>query len=188
MRQIAKSLTDQWWLILIDGILAVAFGLVAWVWPDLTVLTLVVLFGAYAIVGGAFSLFAASGARRLGRSPWGFVFQGLLGIAAGVVVAVWPDISALALLYVIAARAIVTGVSAVAAAIELRKLVDNEWLLALAGVASIAFGVLVALFPGDGAVALVWAIGVHAVAVGFLLMALGFRLHGWGRQLSHATA
>src|SRR6478609_3553701 len=98
MYRIAKSITDRWWLVLLDGLLAVVFGLVAWVWPGLTVATLVILFGAYALVGGVMYLGAAFDARRVGASPWGFVVRGLLSIAAGVAVVVWPGISALALL------------------------------------------------------------------------------------------
>jgi uncharacterized membrane protein HdeD (DUF308 family) len=187
MQRIAKAITDDWWLFTLEGILAIAFGITAWVWPDLTIDTLVILFGAFAISTGVINLVAASGARRLGESPWGYVFQGLLGIATGVVVIVWPDISATALLYVIAAWAILIGISEVAAAIELRKLIDNEWFLALSGLASIAFGVLAVMFPGDGAVALVWTIGVYAVAFGFLLLGLGRRLRGLGRNLTSAA-
>jgi uncharacterized membrane protein HdeD (DUF308 family) len=188
MERIAKSVTNQSWLLVLQGILAVVFGVVAWVWPDLTVATLVLLFGAYAFAGGVMSLVAAVSASRLGDSPWGFVFRGLLGIATGVVVAVWPDISALSLLYVIAAYAIVIGVYEVATAVELRKQIDNEWFLALAGVASIAYGVIAFLYPGDGALALVWTIGVYAIFFGTMLIALGVRLHGWGRRLTSATA
>jgi uncharacterized membrane protein HdeD (DUF308 family) len=188
MEGIAKSITNQWWLVVLDGILAVVFGVAAWVWPDLTVDTLVILFGAYAFVSGVMSLFAAGGARRDGDSPWPFIFRGVLGIGTGIVVAVWPDISAVSLMYVIAAFAFVFGVFEVVAAIQLRKVIDNEWFLALAGIASIAFGVIAAIDPGDGAVALVWAIGVYAVFVGILLIALGVRLHGWGQQLTSTTA
>jgi uncharacterized membrane protein HdeD (DUF308 family) len=188
MQSYAKALTNQSWLLIFDGILAIIFGIVAWVWPDLTVTTLVILFGAFAFVVGVMNLAAAVGMSRMGQSPWPFIFRGVLGIGTGIVVAVWPDISATALLYVIAAYAIVIGIFELAAAIELRKLIDNEWLLALAGVASIAFGVLVAIYPGDGAVALVWTIGIYAIFFGVVLIALGFRLHGWGRKLTSATA
>jgi uncharacterized membrane protein HdeD (DUF308 family) len=188
MQRIAKAITDDWWLFTLEGILAIAFGISAWVWPDLTVDTLVLLFGAFAITIGVMNLVAASMARRLGDSPWGYVFRGLLDIGTGIVVFVWPDISETALLYVIAAWAIAIGIFELAAAIELRKLIANEWFLALGGVASIAFGVLVALFPGDGAVALVWTIGIYAIAFGIMLIALGRELHGWGQHLpSSAT-
>jgi uncharacterized membrane protein HdeD (DUF308 family) len=187
MQRIAKSITDRWWLFVLEGILAIGFGITAWVWPDLTIATLVYLFGAFAITSGIMNLAAAPGADEMGGSPWGFIFRGLLDIATGAVVILWPDISALALLYVIAAWAVVTGTYEVAAAIELRKLIDNEWALALAGIASIAFGVLVAIFPGGGAVALAWTIGVYAIAFGVLLIALGIRLQAGGRHLPSAA-
>ena len=188
MQHIAKSITNHWWLFLLEGILAIGFGITAWVWPDLTIDTLVVLFGAFVFADGLMSLVTAFEARRLGESPWGFVFQGLLGIGTGILVLVWPDISELALLYVVAAWAIAIGIFEVAAAIELRKLIDNEWMLGLSGVASIAFGVLAALFPGDGAVALVWAIGIYAVVFGTLLIGLSFRLRDWGHRLTSSPA
>jgi uncharacterized membrane protein HdeD (DUF308 family) len=188
VNRIATTITDQWWLVALSGVLTVVFGVLAWAWPGITLTTLVLLFGAYAIVGGVMSLAAAVARRGERAGPWPFVFQGLLGIATGVLVFVWPNISALALIYVIAAWAFITGIVEVVAAIELRKVISNEWLLALAGIASIAFGVIAAIFPGDGALALVWTIGVYAIVFGTLQIALGFRLHGWGRRLTSATA
>ncbi len=184
MRSIANAITDKWWLFALEGVLAIGFGIIAWVWPDLTVLSLVVMFAAFSISIGVANLFAANDARQAGQSPWGFIFNGVLGIATGVVVAIWPDISTLALMYVIAAWAIVTGIFDVVTAIELRKVIDNEWFLALGGIASIVFGVLAALFPGDGALALVWAIGLYSIVYGGFLIGLGFRLHEAGRQLT----
>jgi uncharacterized membrane protein HdeD (DUF308 family) len=134
------------------------------------------------------SLIAAYAARRVGEIPWLFVFRGLLGIAAGVVVFVWPDISALALLYVIAAWAFLTGISELVAAVSLRRMIDNEWFMALAGIASIVFAVLLAIFPGDGAVALVWTIGIYAIFFGVMLVALGVRLRGWGQSIGSTPA
>ena len=188
MDRIAKSITNQSWLLILQGILAVVFGVAAWVWPDLTVDTLVILFGAYSFAVGVMYLIASVSAFGTGDSPLGFIFRGLLGIGVGIAVFVWPDISATALLYVIAAYAIVVGVYEVIAAIELRGVIDNAWLLGLAGVASVVFGVLAALDPGDGAVAVVWAIGVYAVVFGVLLIAFGARLNGWVRSLTSATS
>jgi uncharacterized membrane protein HdeD (DUF308 family) len=187
MRRIAKAIADEWWLFTLEGMMAIAFGVAAWVWPDLTIDTLVLLFGAFAVAAGGINLVAAVEARRLQESPWGYLFQSLLNLGVGVAVFLWPDISERALLYVIAAWAIVIGTFEIAAAIELRKLINNEWFLALAGIASIAFGVLVSLFPGDGAVALVWTIGVYSIVFGVMLIALGRRLRGFGRDLA-ATA
>lgn len=188
MKSVAKAITDQWWVVLLQGVFAVIFGVTAWVWPDLTVATLVILFGAFSFASGLMAFWAAYAQHQLGRSPWPFIFRGLIGVATGVVVAVWPDISAVSLFYLVAAWAIVIGFYEILAAVALRKVIDNEWFLALAGIASIAFGVLAVIYPGDGAVALVWTIGIYAVAYGALLIGLGFRLHGWGRQLTSSPA
>jgi uncharacterized membrane protein HdeD (DUF308 family) len=188
MASISKSITDQWWLVLLEGVFAVAFGVIAWVWPDITVATLVILFGAYALATGLMNFYAAYAQQKLGASPWPFIFSGVVGVATGIIVAVWPDISAISLFYVIAAWALVSGVMALVGAIALRKVISNEWSLALAGIASIAFGVLAILYPGDGALALIWTIGIYAVFFGFMLIVLGFRLHNWGHQLTSATA
>jgi uncharacterized membrane protein HdeD (DUF308 family) len=188
MEKMATSISNRWWVLVLDGVLAIIFGVIAWVWPGLTVLTLVTLFGAYALVTGVVRLFTAYHARREGHSPWLFVFQGLLGIVTGIIVFVWPGISALALLYVIGAWAIVTGVSEIVAAVSMRRVIDNEWFLGLAGAASILFGVLVIIFPGAGAVGLVWAIGLYAIFFGVMLIALGIRLRGLGHPSAPAAA
>ena len=110
------------------------------------------------------------------------LLEGLAGIAAGIVTFIWPGISALALLYVIAAWALVTGVLEIAAAIRLRKIITGEWLLALIGFASVTLGVILALFPDPGAFALVICIGAYAMVTGVLLVVLAFRLRSWGRS------
>ena len=165
----------NWWTLVLRGVLAVLFGVLAWVWPGLTLGVLVALFAAYALVDGVFALIAAfSGAGGERRLP--LVLEGVLSIGAGVVAIAWPDLTTLALLYVIAAWAIITGLFEILAAVELRREIDNEWLLGLAGVGSIVFGILLVVFPGTGALALVWLIGVYAILFGVLLIALGFRL------------
>lgn len=124
---------------------------------------------------------------------WVLLLEGLAGVAAGIVTFVGPGISALALLYVIAAWALVTGVLEIAAAIRLRKIITGEWLLALIGIASVALGIMLALFPGPGALALVIWIGAYAIATGVRLVVLAFRLRSWGRshgsrQMAHGVA
>ncbi|MGH2522060.1 MAG: HdeD family acid-resistance protein, partial [Anaerolineales bacterium] len=140
---------------------------------------LVLLFGAYALVDGLFALI--TGLTRYGESPrwWVFLIEGLVGIAAGILTFVWPGLTGVILLYLIAGWAIFTGVFEVVAAIRLRKEIDNEWLLALGGVASVIFGVLLVLRPAAGALAVVWLIGAYALIFGALLVALGLRLRSW---------
>lgn len=182
MGNFIKALTGVWWVVVLRGILAIGFGILALVWPDITLLTMLILFGAFALVDGVSNLIYAFDARGEGRSPWFFVVQGLLGIAAGFVIVAWPDISALTLLYLIAAWAIITGLFEITAAVELRKVVGNEWMLGIAGVGSVLFGVLTMIFPGDGATALAWLIGIYALAFGTMLVLLGWRLRAWGQR------
>jgi uncharacterized membrane protein HdeD (DUF308 family) len=148
--------------------LAVLFAIITFVAPGISLAALVLVFGAYALADGVLALISAF--RRSGRDAprWFLVLEGITGIAAGVLTLLWPAISALALLYLIAAWALVSGVLEVVAAIRLRKVVRGEWMLAVAGIASIAFGVLLALFPGPGALALVLWIGAYALVFGIL--------------------
>jgi uncharacterized membrane protein HdeD (DUF308 family) len=172
------ELARNWWAIALRGVLAIVFGILTLLWPGLTVLVLVALFGAWALLDGIFSIVAAWQRRERRGSWWPLLLEGLLGIAAGVVTWVWPELTALGLLAVIAVWAIVTGLMEIAAAIRLRRVITNEVWLALAGVGSVVFGVLVLLFPGAGAIGIAWAIGWYAIVFGALLVALGFRLGG----------
>jgi uncharacterized membrane protein HdeD (DUF308 family) len=170
------SMARNWWVLVVRGLLAILFGILAFVWPELTVVALVALFGAFALVDGVFALVAAFRAHERRRDWWAFALEGLFGIALGVLAFLWPDVTAFALLYLIAAWCVITGIFEIAAAIRLRKVIRGEFFLGLAGVFSIAFGVLVVVFPGAGAVAIVWAIAVYAILFGALLIALGLRL------------
>jgi uncharacterized membrane protein HdeD (DUF308 family) len=140
---------------------------------------LVALFGAWAGIDGILLLTAAWRRAERGQRWWPLLLEGLLGIAAAAVTLLWPGITALALLYVIGAWAIVTGVIEIAAAISMRRVIENEVWLGLAGLASIVFGVIVVLFPGAGAVGIVWLIASYAVVFGLFLLMLGFRLRGY---------
>ncbi|HEY3358932.1 MAG TPA: HdeD family acid-resistance protein [Polyangia bacterium] len=175
------ALTDRWWALALRGAAGVIFGVLTFVAPAASLFALVVLFGVYALVDGGFNLVMAYRDARGGRR-WGvLVFEGIVSVAAGVVTLIWPGISALALLFVIASWAIVTGAFEIAAAIRLRKQIRHEWLLALSGALSVVFGVLLFLRPGAGALAVTVLIGAYAVVFGALLMGLGFRLRSWGR-------
>lgn len=169
-------LSHRWWTLVLRGIAAIAFGVLTFIWPGISLLSLVILFGAYAIVNGALNL-ALAGRGPAGEQRWGsMVFEGAVSVVAGVLTLIWPAISALVLLFLVAAWAIVTGVAQLASAIRLRKLITNEWLLGLMGVLSVAFGVLLMIFPGAGALAVVVWIGAYALVVGVLMVALGIRL------------
>jgi len=175
-------LANNWWALAVRGGLAILFGIVTLVWPGISLTALVLLFAAFALVDGILAIVAGvRGFRRDQR--WGaFLLQGILGIAVAVLTVFWPAITALALVLLIAAWAIVTGILEIVAAVRLRREIRGEWLLALAGVASIAFGVLLVLNPGAGALALLWLIGAYAIVFGLLLIGLAFRLRGWLRH------
>lgn len=169
-----NTLVRHWWLVALRGFLAVLFGVLSLIWPGITLATLVIFFGAYSFVDGIFALISA--VRH--RERWAaLALEGVAGIAAGVITFFWPGITALALLYIIAAWAIVTGVLEVVMAIRLRKAIKGEVLLALSGIASLVFGLLLIILPGPGALAVVWLIGAYAIAFGVLNIVLGFRLH-----------
>ena len=185
---VLQGLSNHWWVILLRGILGVLFGVLAFAWPGATLLALVLVWGAYAIVDGAFALYVAYQARRHGLRWWPYLLEGLLGIAAGIVAFAWPGITVLALLYVIAAWAILTGAFEIVAAVELRKLIEGEWLLGLSGVLSIIFGLLVAIQPDAAALAVVWLLGAYALLFGITVIVLAFRLRGLGNQPGPAGA
>ncbi len=179
-------LAQRWWVLTIRGLAAILFGILTFVAPQISLITLVLLWGAYALVDGAFNL--VMGFRGRGRLPrWGVLAaEGVVSIAAGVLTCMWPGITALVLLYIIAGWAVVTGVMEIVAAVRLRKQIRGEWMLGLAGVLSIAFGVLLALFPGAGALTVVLWIGAYAVVFGALLVALSIRLRSLQRKRPHA--
>lgn len=163
-------------LLLIRGILGIVVGVVAFAWPGITIAVLVGIFGVYAAIDGVTNL--VLGLKRTpaqGRS-WAQVLQGIVGIAAGVMTFLWPVVTAFVLIIFIGAWAIVTGIFEIVAAIRLRKIITDEWLLALSGVLSVIFGILVFAFPRAGAVGISWIFGAYAAAAGMVLVALGVRL------------
>lgn len=170
MQEISRS----WWLLLVRGIAAVLFGVLALIWPRITLLVLVIFFGAYAIVSGVSELFA--GFRHNAQSRAWLIFAGIIGVLAGIVAFVWPGITSLALLYVIAFWAIFTGVSEIVAGIQFRKVIDNEWMFIVGGVLSVIFGILLLIWPGAGMLSLVWLIGIFAILYGIAMIVLSLRV------------
>jgi uncharacterized membrane protein HdeD (DUF308 family) len=170
------SLSHNWWVVMLRGLAGIAFGLVTFFAPGISLAALVLVFGAYAFADGVLAIISAIRRERPGQRWWLLLLEGIAGIAAGVVTLLWPGITALVLLYLIAAWATVTGVLEIAVAIRLRKAIKGEWLLVLSGVLSVVLGVLLVLWPGPGALALVIWIGAYAFVFGALLLALGLRL------------
>jgi uncharacterized membrane protein HdeD (DUF308 family) len=169
-------LAKNWWSLVIRGIAGVLLGVVTFVWPGITLGALILLFGAFALVDGAGSIVGAVRASRKDERWGSLLIVGVAGIAAGLVAFLWPGLTALALVYVIAAWAIVAGIFEIAAAVRLRKHIEHEWLLALTGILSVAFGVLIAVAPLAGALVIALWVGAYAFVYGVLLIALGFRL------------
>ena len=180
---IAAALARNWWLLLIRGILAVLFGVVAFAWPALTLVTLVLLYGAYAFVDGLTAIWLGASSRA-----WGLLLFGVLGIIVGIYVFFFPGIAALALLYLIAAWAIVRGVFEIITAIQLRKEINYEWALIISGLIAIVFGIVLIVNPGAGALAMVLVIGAFAFAFGIMMIVLAFRVRGLPKRLERAAA
>jgi uncharacterized membrane protein HdeD (DUF308 family) len=172
-------LGHNWGWIVLRGVAAVLFGVLAIAWPGITLATLVIVWGAYALAEGLLTLIAAWQVRDEGRPFWSLVVVGLLGIAAGVITFLWPGITALTLLMIIAVWALIMGIFQIVAAIRLRKVIEREWLLGLSGVASVIFGVLMIISPGAGALAVLSLIAAYAIVFGVLLIVLGFRLRSF---------
>ncbi len=160
-------------MFLFRGLAAVLFGILTLVWPKLSLTVLVYLFGVFAVIGGITAVAAAL--RNRGEEGWGLLlFEGILGILAGVVALVWPGITALAFLYLLAAWAIITGIMELVAPLAFTMSGGRAVLTALAGLASIIFGILIAAQPSSGLLAVVWLIGVYAIVFGVMYIAVYF--------------
>jgi uncharacterized membrane protein HdeD (DUF308 family) len=166
-----NDIVGKWWALALRGLAAILLGIAAFVWPGLTLVALVFLFGAYLLVDGVLALVAGGMTRS-----WLLIIEGVASVIAGILTFVWPSITAVVLLVLVAVWAIITGALEVYAAIRLRRLIRNEWLLILGGAASIIFGVLLVVNPRAGLLALTWLVGAYALLFGVILVALAFRL------------
>lgn len=182
----AVGVADHWWAFALRGVAAIVFGILAFAWPAMTLGVLVLLWGAYALVDGLLALVGAF--RTSNDHRWGLLLEGIAGIGAGIVTFVWPGLSALVLLYIIAVWALITGVLEIVAAVRLRRAIHNEWWLGLSGLASVIFGIVLMIQPAAGALAVIWLIGSYAIVFGILLIALAVRLAGMGRRHPHPMA
>jgi uncharacterized membrane protein HdeD (DUF308 family) len=186
---VADILTKSWWLVVLRGVLAIVFGIVAFVWPGPTLEALVLLFGAYMLVDGIFAIAAgASGWALSSSSRWLLVLEGIAGVIVGLITFFYPNVTATALLYLIGAWAIVTGILEVAGAIQLRQVISNEWLLIFSGVLSVIFGVLVFVFPQATALSILWLVAIYAIVFGIAFVALGFQMRSLGKTLATTTS
>jgi len=173
-------MTQNWWAIALRGLVAVLFGIAAFVWPFITLWVLVALFGAYALIDGIFAVIEAF--RRDGARErwWALLIEGAVGIVIGLVAFLWPGLTAMGLLYLIAFWAIVTGVFEIITAVRLRHEISGEWMMAVIGIISIVLGFLLVAFPVAGALSVVFMIGAFVFAMGALMIALAFKLRSLG--------
>src|SRR5437867_2685233 len=172
-------LASNWWALAIRGVVAILFGVLTFFWPAITLAALALLFGAYALVDGIFNIVSAIRGGHGHEQWWVLLLEGIVSLLAAAVSFLWPGITVLAFVYLIGAWAVITGLLEFAAAIRLRKYITGEWLLALAGIASVVFGFLLMFWPFTGAIVVAWWIGAYAIVFGALMLALSFRLREW---------
>jgi uncharacterized membrane protein HdeD (DUF308 family) len=172
---LSNVLSRYWWTTLLRGVVWILFGIVVFTQPGISLVTLTLLFGAFALVDGIGNVVSAVGGRQEYQNWWVLLLAGLAGIVVGVLTFVSPGVTALGLLYFIAIWAIATGILAIVAAIHLRKEIEGEFWLGLAGFASVVFGVLLVARPGAGALTVLWLIASYAIAFGVMLVILAFK-------------
>ena len=184
----AQTLVQNWWLFLLRGILGIIFGLIALIFPGPTMLSLVILFSAYMLVDGVFGIIAAVRAIRRKEDRWGLlIFEGLLNIAVGILAFLWPGITVVAFVWLIAAWAIVTGGLMTAAGFRL-NIDHGRWWLVLGGLLSLAYGVLLIITPLIGAIVLTWWLGAYALVFGVALVIFSFKLRSRQHERVNPTA
>jgi uncharacterized membrane protein HdeD (DUF308 family) len=172
-----------WWLLVGRGALAIVFGVLALIWPEPIKLSLVLLFGAFVLADGYFSLAVGIALYGHFKRWWAVLLEGLTGIAIGFLTFVWPNITAHVLLYFIAIWAVITGVFEIAAAIQLRRVISGEWGMVLSGLLSVVLGILLFVFPSAGAVGLIWLIGIYAIIAGLMESTFAFRVRGFWHEI-----
>jgi uncharacterized membrane protein HdeD (DUF308 family) len=179
---VIQAVARNWWALLIRGLIAIIFGILAFTWPGATIVAIGILFGAYALVDGIFAVIATFVAAGAHQRWWPLLLEGIVGILIAGITFYDVRITLLALYLTIAAWAFLTGILEIVAAIQLRKHLANEIWLIVGGLASIVFGILMLWRPLAGALAIIWLIGAYAIFFGAMMVALSFRLR------AHATA
>jgi uncharacterized membrane protein HdeD (DUF308 family) len=177
-----RLLAQSWGMLALRGVLALLFGILALTWPEKTLLLLVGLFAAFALLTGAAAVVSAIRHRGTERGWWLPLLLGLVSIVAGVVALLSPAVTIFVLVMIMAAHALITGLLDIVMAFRLRKEIEREWLLALTGAVAVVFGVVVFIFPPAGALALAFMVGFYATLTGLLLLALAFQARKWARH------
>jgi uncharacterized membrane protein HdeD (DUF308 family) len=180
-----EMICRRWWVLLLRGVVAILLGISAIAWPGITLVALNYVFGTFSVIDGIVALVIGFRGEADGTVWWTMVVLGVIAIAAGIIAFVWPGLTLLVLLTIIAVSAILRGTIEIAAAIRLRKEIDDEWILGLSGVLSILFGALIIYRPDAGLIAIALLIGAYMLALGILAVALSLRLR---RMCSALTA
>jgi uncharacterized membrane protein HdeD (DUF308 family) len=171
-----RDLARKWWIIVLQGVAAILFGILAFARPGATLAALLLLVAIWAIADGILALLASVGAAETKEPWWPWVLHALVSIGVGLVALRWPGITALALLLLIAYWAILRGILTILAAIQLRRVIQGEFWMVLNGIISVVFGAWIVASPAEGALAVVWLIGLYAVAFGVTLVLAGVGL------------
>lgn len=180
----AQVVLRNWWMLALRGVLAIIFGLIVLFLPHIALLAFIIAFAVYAIVDGIATVVVAIRERET-LSRWGWVLvEGALSIAAGILAFAYPGITALALLFIIAAYAVLTGIMEIVAAFSMREHVSHEWALVIAGALSIVFGIILFAHPGAGILAILWLVGIYSIVFGVLFIIRAFQLRSWASSVA----
>jgi uncharacterized membrane protein HdeD (DUF308 family) len=177
-----EKISRNWWMFALRGLVAIIFGILALIWHEQVLKALVLVFGAFALVNGIMTVFTGLSSAPYFARWWVLLLEGLAGVFCGLMGIFMPDITTRALMYLIAAWVLFTGISEIAVAIQFRSVLKDEWMLVLGGLLSIVFGGLLVVFPAAGAVSMTWMIGFYAIFFGSSEMIFAFRLHGLRRE------
>jgi uncharacterized membrane protein HdeD (DUF308 family) len=188
VQSLASILSGNWWALLLRGLLAIAFGVFVWTQPGISLATLIMVFGAYALVEGVLGVLTAVVNRKDNDHWLVLLLWGLVSIGIGILTFMAPGITAFVLLFYIAVWAIVVGVLQIIAAVRLRKEIRGEWLLGLAGLGAVIFGVLLLARPGEGVLSVLMLISIYAVLSGILLVILAFKVRSIRGRISEKIA
>ena len=180
----AQIVQHNWWIMALRGLFAIIFGLIALLVPRIALLAFIYVFAAYALVDGCVAVITAIQERDL-LYRWGWVlFEGILSILVGIIAFANPNVTAFALLYIVAIYAILTGVMEIAAAFVLRELVSRDWALAVAGILSVVFGILLFFYPSAGILSILWLVGIYGIVFGVLFIVRAFQLRSWAASVT----
>ncbi len=172
----AQVVRSHWWLLLVRGILAILFGIVALVAPGIALLAFIYVFAAYAILDGITAIVVSFRERSFLRTWWVLLLEGILGIIFGILAFAWPGETALILLYLVAFWALVTGIMEISSAFVVPGSAGQRWGLGLAGLLSIIFGIILIVHPGAGLLAVLWLVGIYSIVFGVSLIIYAFQI------------